>query len=71
MGTSNRGDWERKYTTVETFREKPDPGVAAQYVHQEYLWNAGIFAWTPTALCDAARGTAPAPLVDALDAGVP
>ena len=59
------------HTRVETFREKPDPGAAARYVHHGYLWNAGIFAWTPAALLDAARGTDLGPLVASLDASEP
>jgi mannose-1-phosphate guanylyltransferase len=57
------------HTRVETFKEKPDPGAAARYVHHGYLWNAGIFAWTPTALLESVRATALAPLVEALDRG--
>jgi len=60
-----------EYARVETFTEKPDPGAAARYVHHGYLWNAGIFAWTPTALFDAARETDLAPFVEALDSGDP
>lgn len=67
----NEVDENEKYTRVETFKEKPDPGAAARYVHHGYLWNAGIFAWTPTALLDAARKTDLAPLVAALDARSP
>lgn len=59
------------YYTVETFKEKPDPGAAARYVHHGYYWNAGIFAWTPNAFLGAARNSPLAPLVEALDAGNP
>lgn len=55
------------YATVEAFREKPDSGAAARYVHHGYRWNTGIFAWTPTALLTAARDSPLAPLVTALE----
>lgn len=64
-------DDDGRYARVETFKEKPDPGAAARYVHHGYLWNAGIFAWTPAALLDAVQETGLAPLVEALDAGEP
>jgi mannose-1-phosphate guanylyltransferase len=57
------------YATVESFVEKPDDATAEEYVQRGYYWNAGIFAWTSTALIDAARDTPLAPLVAALDAG--
>jgi mannose-1-phosphate guanylyltransferase len=53
---------------VEEFVEKPDEETARQYVETGYLWNAGLFAWTPAALLDAVRDSPLAPLVDALDA---
>jgi mannose-1-phosphate guanylyltransferase len=57
------------YATVAAFHEKPDAETARRYVDRGYDWNAGIFAWTPTAFRTAARGTPLAPLLDSLDAG--
>ena len=59
------------YAEVDAFHEKPGAETATAYVDRGYYWNAGIFAWTPTALLDAARDTPLAPLVDALDDGDP
>jgi mannose-1-phosphate guanylyltransferase len=56
---------------VESFVEKPNAETAARYRERGYLWNAGIFAWTPEALLSACEGTALEPLVDALEAGDP
>ncbi len=56
---------------VERFVEKPDHGAAARYREHGYLWNAGTFVWTPDAFLSAARKSALAPLVDALEAGDP
>ncbi|WP_410765868.1 mannose-1-phosphate guanylyltransferase [Haloferax sp. DFSO60] len=53
------------------FHEKPDAETASRYVESGYLWNAGMFAWTPDALLTAARDSPLEPLVDALDAGTP
>jgi mannose-1-phosphate guanylyltransferase len=55
------------YTAVASFTEKPDAAAADRYVAAGYLWNAGIFAWTPDALLDAASEGALAGFVDALD----
>ncbi|WP_255194976.1 mannose-1-phosphate guanylyltransferase [Halorarius litoreus] len=55
------------YATVASFTEKPDAAVAERYRDQGYFWNAGIFAWTPDALLDAASGGELAGFVDALD----
>ena len=57
------------YAEVAAFHEKPDAETARRYVERGYYWNAGIFAWTPTAFRTAARGTPLAPLLDSLDAG--
>ena len=57
------------YHRVAKFVEKPDQGAAMRYRHHGYYWNAGMFAWTPGVFLDAARETALAPLVEALDAG--
>jgi len=62
-----RGDHFR----VAAFHEKPDAATAERYVADGYLWNAGIFAWTPAAFREAARGSPLDPLLDALDAGDP
>jgi mannose-1-phosphate guanylyltransferase len=70
-GYIKAGEWGDGHAPVETFVEKPDAGAAARYVHHGYLWNAGIFAWTPEAFLDAARDTELAPLVEALEEGDP
>jgi len=57
------------YHTVAKFVEKPDQGAAMRYRHHGYYWNAGMFAWTPDAFLDAARGTDLGPLVGALEDG--
>jgi mannose-1-phosphate guanylyltransferase len=57
------------YAEVAAFHEKPDAETARRYVERGHYWNAGIFAWTPTAFRAAARTTPLAPLLDALDAG--
>lgn len=31
---------------VESFREKPDPGAAQDYLERGWLWNSGMFAFT-------------------------
>lgn len=59
------------YRGVERFYEKPDPGAAERYRQHGYLWNAGIFAWAPEALLDAAHNSELAPLVEALYADEP
>lgn len=56
-----------RYFDLAAFREKPDVETAARYVDEGYLWNAGIFAWTPDALLGAARESPLKPLVDVLD----
>jgi len=55
------------YAAVEAFHEKPDEQTAARYVEDGFYWNAGVFAWTPTAFLDAASETPLGPLVDRLD----
>jgi mannose-1-phosphate guanylyltransferase len=59
------------YADVAAFHEKPDAETARAYVERGYYWNAGIFAWTPSAFRAAAAGTPLEPLLDALDAGAP
>lgn len=60
-----------EYREVARFVEKPDRQTAERYVEAGWLWNAGMFAWTPEALLDAARDSPLAPLVEALEAGDP
>lgn len=59
------------YHTVREFVEKPDAAAARHYVEQGYLWNAGMFVWTPSAFLEVARGTPLADLVSALERGSP
>jgi len=48
------------YATCLRFAEKPAADVAAQFVASgDYLWNAGMFAFTPTALGTAIEDHAP------------
>ncbi|MFP9191583.1 sugar phosphate nucleotidyltransferase [Natronosalvus vescus] len=58
------------FAPVADFREKPDGKTAASLIEAGASWNAGIFAWTPEALLEAARDSPLAPLVDALETGV-
>jgi mannose-1-phosphate guanylyltransferase len=51
-----------------SFQEKPDAERATEFVAAGYLWNTGVFAWEPSALLEAARGTALGSFVDRLDA---
>ena len=62
---ADRGD----YREVRAFREKPDAEAAARYVEAGQFWNAGVFAWRPEALLEAARDSPLADLVAALEAG--
>jgi len=55
------------YSAVARFREKPDAETAAELLERGCYWNAGMFAWTPAALLDAARDSPLADLVAALD----
>jgi mannose-1-phosphate guanylyltransferase len=70
-GYLDPGEARGGYVPVEAFVEKPDEATAEEYVEAGHYWNAGIFAWTPTALLDAARDSPLGPLVDALDEGDP
>ena len=54
---------------VVRFHEKPDTATAREYVERGYLWNAGIFAWTPTALFEAVTGTPLAETAESIAAG--
>ncbi|WP_323674443.1 sugar phosphate nucleotidyltransferase [Halorubellus sp. PRR65] len=57
-----------EYAPVAAFREKPDRETAEQLVDLGCLWNAGVFAWTPTAFLRECEGTPLEPLADdALD----
>ncbi|MDF9745781.1 mannose-1-phosphate guanylyltransferase [Natrinema salsiterrestre] len=60
-----------EYAAVERFTEKPDREEATRLLESEAYWNAGIFAWTPSALLREARDSPLAPLVDALEEGEP
>jgi mannose-1-phosphate guanylyltransferase len=57
------------YAPVAAFHEKPDAETAREYVAAGHRWNAGIFAWTPAALLDAARDSPLDGLVTALEGG--
>ncbi|MFB6104642.1 MAG: mannose-1-phosphate guanylyltransferase [Halobacteriaceae archaeon] len=56
---------------VVAFHEKPGADTASTYVDDGWLWNAGMFAWTPSALLAAARDSPLSGLVDALAADHP
>ena len=59
------------YAPVEQFREKPDAETAEAFVSRGFYWNAGLFAWTPSALLREARDSPLGPLVEALEDGDP
>ncbi|MEE6209734.1 sugar phosphate nucleotidyltransferase [Salarchaeum sp. III] len=59
------------YRDVAAFHEKPAVETAREYVERGWLWNAGMFAWTPENFLAAARDGPLRPLVDALDTGNP
>jgi mannose-1-phosphate guanylyltransferase len=61
------GPSEDGFAPVETFHEKPDRETATEYVREGVYWNAGLFAWTPTALLSAAAASPLAPMVERLD----
>ena len=63
----DRGGW----YAVERFHEKPERAAAEKFVAEGWYWNAGIFAWTPTSLLDAAAESVLGPLVTALNRGDP
>jgi mannose-1-phosphate guanylyltransferase len=65
------GEVGEHYREVEAFHEKPDAETAEAYVEAGHLWNAGMFAWTPSALFREARDSPLAPLVAALDGDDP
>ncbi len=64
---ADRGD----HFEVAQFREKPDAETAERLVERGCYWNAGLFAWTPSAFLREARDSPLAPLVERLDAGEP
>ncbi|MEF8827757.1 MAG: sugar phosphate nucleotidyltransferase [Haloarcula sp.] len=61
------GPSENGFAPVETFHEKPDRETAERYVREGFYWNAGLFAWTPTALLSAAESSPLAPVVERLE----
>jgi mannose-1-phosphate guanylyltransferase len=61
------GPSENGFAPVEAFHEKPDRETAQRYVREGFYWNAGLFAWTPTALLAAAESSPLAPMVERLD----
>ncbi|MFB6244240.1 MAG: mannose-1-phosphate guanylyltransferase, partial [Halobaculum sp.] len=62
---ADRGD----YHELAAFHEKPDEDTAEAYLSAGHRWNAGIFAWTPTALTEAVRDSPLAPMLDPLADG--
>lgn len=56
---------------VQAFHEKPGPGEAAEYIERNWLWNAGIFAWTPTAFLEAVADSSLASFAATLEADGP
>lgn len=69
-GDSGQAD-ESRASRVARFVEKPDAETAQSYVDAGWYWNAGMFAWTPTALLDAAMDSPLAPVVEATREGTP
>ena len=70
------GDTDRQqagdgYQPVYHFLEKPDEDTARGLIERGCYWNAGIFAWTPSALLREARRSPLSPLVEELEAGNP
>lgn len=59
------------YHELAAFHEKPDDATAREYVVAGHRWNAGIFAWTPSALRRAVRESPLAPMLPHLDDGDP
>ncbi|MCT9094641.1 sugar phosphate nucleotidyltransferase [Haloarchaeobius sp. HME9146] len=54
--------------TIRQFREKPDSETAETFVADSFLWNAGIFAWTPDAFLRECEGTPLEPIATAENA---
>lgn len=44
---------------VQSFKEKPGPKTALQYLKKGYLWNSGIFIWSLDTIIDEFRAHAP------------
>ncbi|MDS0220272.1 sugar phosphate nucleotidyltransferase [Haloarcula sp. S1AR25-5A] len=61
------GASENGFASVGTFHEKPDRETAERYVKDGFYWNAGLFAWTPTALLSVAASSPLAPMLKQLD----
>lgn len=57
------------YSDAAGFFEKPDAGAAERYRYNGFLWNAGMFAWTPEAFLEEARRGDLAQLVKGVEAG--
>ncbi len=70
-GYIRRGERRDGYHAVDAFVEKPDVETATRYVQTGSLWNAGIFAWTPTAFLEAARDGPLGAVVAACEHGTP
>lgn len=56
-----------QYSAVDRFLEKPGAATAKSLVERGCYWNAGIFAWTPSALLAAAGTSVLSPLVESDD----
>ena len=58
----NRGERDKAgLKKVLEFREKPDYETAREFIRQgNYLWNAGIFMWSASAIVDAFKNYQPA-----------
>ena len=63
------GEEREGYYDAAGFFEKPDPGAAERYRYNGFLWNAGMFAWTPDAFLEEARRGDLSQLVKGVEAG--
>lgn len=61
-------DTDAAWAPVESFHEKPDPETAESYVAAGHYWNAGFFAWRPSAFLRAAADSPISGPTAALDA---
>ncbi len=61
------GEFAAGVAPVEQFREKPGAATAEAFVAEGFLWNAGIFAWTPDAFLRECEGTPLDPVATAED----
>ncbi len=66
-GYISPGTKQEGYFAVDAFVEKPDAETAREYCERGFFWNAGMFAWTPTAFLETARTTDLADLVRSLE----